>query len=62
MMNERKNLTKSNGPRIFCAGILDTKGDEIRFLARAVEEAGGEPLIMDIGLGVESEWADIPHG
>jgi uncharacterized protein (UPF0261 family) len=47
-------------PKIICAGILNIKGDEIRFLAKAVERAGGEVAIMDLSLGKEVPWADIP--
>jgi len=50
----------AENPSIVCAGILNTKGEEIRFLAERVRAAGGRPLIMDLSLGVESEWADIP--
>ena len=32
---------------IICMGILDTKGDEIKFLAQEVEKAGGNPIIME---------------
>ncbi len=47
-------------PKIVCVGILDTKGEEIRYLAERVREAGGDPTVMDIALGSESSWADIP--
>lgn len=46
-------------PNIICAGMLDTKGDEIRYLAKQVEARGGNPLIMDVSLGHETDWADI---
>lgn len=46
-------------PNIICAGMLDTKGDEIRYLAKQVKERGGNPVIMDVSLGHESDWADI---
>jgi uncharacterized protein (UPF0261 family) len=45
---------------ILCMGILDTKGDEIKVLAQEVRQAGGTPIIMDISLGHEVGWADIP--
>ncbi|MDD3520858.1 MAG: Tm-1-like ATP-binding domain-containing protein [Actinomycetota bacterium] len=47
-------------PNIICMGILDIKGDEIKFLAEEVEKAGGNPIIMEISLGHEVGWADIP--
>lgn len=47
-------------PRILVAGILDTKGDEIRFLADRVRAAGGDPTIMELTVGgEEAGWADI---
>lgn len=49
----------SNKPRIVVAGILDTKGDEIRFLADRVKAAGGEPTILEISVGNQVGWADI---
>lgn len=47
-------------PKILCMGILDIKGDEIKFLAGEVKKAGGNPVLMDISLGHEAGWADIP--
>jgi len=49
----------SRKPNIICAGMLDTKGEEIRYLARQVEKRGGNPVIMDVSLGHEADWADI---
>jgi len=47
-------------PRILVAGILDTKGDEVRFLADRVRAAGGDPTIMELTVGGgEAGWADI---
>jgi uncharacterized protein (UPF0261 family) len=46
-------------PRIVCTGILDTKGEEIRFLAEQVAGQGGVVRIMDLSLGKEVTWADI---
>jgi uncharacterized protein (UPF0261 family) len=46
-------------PRIVCAGMCNTKGPEIRFLAQMVAEYGGEPIIMDLGLGAAVDWADV---
>jgi uncharacterized protein (UPF0261 family) len=40
-------------------GILDTKGEEIRFLAENVERYGADVKIMDLSLGEEVGWADI---
>ena len=46
-------------PTIVCAGMCNTKGAEMRFLAEQVAEQGGEPLIMDLSLGAAVDWADI---
>lgn len=47
-------------PKIVCAGMCDTKGPEIRYLAQMVAKHGGEPLVMDLSLGGAVDWADIP--
>ena len=49
----------SNKPKIVVAGVLDTKGNEIRYIADRVEAAGGEPLIIELSVGKEVGWADI---
>ena len=49
-------------PNILVAGILDTKGNEIRFLADRVRAGDGAPIIMELSLGKEVGWADIPMG
>jgi uncharacterized protein (UPF0261 family) len=54
---EESDMTTT--PRILVAGILDTKGDEIRFLADRVRAAGGDPTIMELTVGGEVGWADI---
>lgn len=46
-------------PNIYCLGMLDTKFEEIKFLAKCVEEAGGNPIFFNMALGHEVEWADI---
>jgi len=49
----------TKGPKIVVAGILDTKGEEIKFLAERVRKAGGEPVVLEISVGNEVGWADI---
>ena len=49
-------------PTILVAGILDTKGQEIKFLAERVRAAGGEPVIMELSVGAEVGWAGISVG
>lgn len=46
-------------PNILVAGILDTKGQEIKFLAERVKAAGGSPIVMELSVGREVGWADI---
>jgi uncharacterized protein (UPF0261 family) len=46
-------------PRIIVAGILDTKGKEIKFLAERVRCAGGDPVILELSVAKEVGWADI---
>lgn len=45
--------------KILVAGILDTKGEEIKYLARQVAAAGGVPTILELSVGQEVGWADI---
>jgi uncharacterized protein (UPF0261 family) len=47
-------------PTVVCMGILDTKEDEIRFLAQEIRRQGADVKIMDLSLGAEASWADIP--
>ncbi|NLO21194.1 MAG: UPF0261 family protein [Syntrophomonadaceae bacterium] len=49
----------TNQPQILVAGILDTKGDEIKFLAERVTAAGGKATILELSVGHEVGWADI---
>jgi uncharacterized protein (UPF0261 family) len=46
-------------PKILVGGILDTKGEEIKYLAEQVKAAGGEPVIIELSVGAEVGWADI---
>ncbi len=48
--------------KIIVAGILDTKGPEIKYLAAQVAAAGGNPVIMELSVGKEVGWADIGLG
>lgn len=50
------------GKKIICAGILDTKGEEIKYIAEQVKAAGGDPVIMELSVGKEVGWADIGLG
>ncbi|MEW6399900.1 MAG: Tm-1-like ATP-binding domain-containing protein [Bacillota bacterium] len=47
-------------PGVLIMGILDTKGDEVRFLRDQVERAGGAPIVMELTVsGKAAGWADI---
>lgn len=48
-----------NAPNIIVAGILDTKGTEIRYLADRVTQAGAVSTILELSVGEEVGWADI---
>ncbi|WP_157019910.1 Tm-1-like ATP-binding domain-containing protein [Mesorhizobium xinjiangense] len=45
--------------RIYVVGTADTKGEELAYLAGVVRDAGGNPLIVDIGTREPSITADI---
>jgi len=49
----------NNKPNIICPGILNTKGNEIRYLGEQIKKYGGQPVYMDLSLGGEEKWADI---
>lgn len=46
--------------KVVVAGILDTKGKEIQFIADRIKASGGEPIILELSVGKEAGWADIP--
>jgi uncharacterized protein (UPF0261 family) len=46
-------------PHIIVAGILDTKGTEVAFIADRVRAAGGEPIVLELSLKHEVGWADV---
>ncbi len=46
-------------PNIVVVGMLDTKFTELQFVAEQVKEYGGNPVIMDMSLGHEADWADV---
>lgn len=46
-------------PNIIVAGILDTKGTEIRYLADRITCAGATTTILELSVGQEVGWADI---
>ncbi len=49
-------------PRILIVGTVDTKSDEIGFMAEQVAAAGGQALVMDVGvLGTGRVRADIAN-
>ena len=46
-------------PQILVAGTADTKGEELFFLAGMIREAGGLPILVDLGIGKASIAVDI---
>ena len=46
-------------PMIVCAGMCNTKGAGIKYLAEQVAQYGGVPVIMDLSLGAAVDWADV---
>jgi uncharacterized protein (UPF0261 family) len=45
--------------KIIVAGILDTKGKEIKFIAERIRASGGAPIVLELSVGKEAGWADI---
>jgi uncharacterized protein (UPF0261 family) len=43
-------MTESIMKKIVVIGTLDTRGEEIRYLADRIEDNGFEPLVMDVGV------------
>ena len=46
--------------RIYVVGTADTKGEELAYLAAAVEAAGGEVVRVDVGTRAPGVSVDIP--
>jgi uncharacterized protein (UPF0261 family) len=46
-------------PTIAVVGILNTKFNEIKYLAEQVRSFGGNPFFMDLSLSQGVDWADI---
>lgn len=47
--------------RIFVVGTADTKGEELAYLRAAIAEAGGVPIVVDVGIGPARCDVDIPR-
>lgn len=45
--------------KIIVTGILDTKGEELKYMADIINEAGGHPIILELSVGKTVGWADI---
>jgi uncharacterized protein (UPF0261 family) len=48
--------------RIYVVGTADTKGEELAYLAARVRAAGGEPLIVDVGISPPQAAVDVKAG
>ena len=49
----------SKKPNIVVLGMCDTKGVEIKFIADQVAHYGGNPIVMNMSLGKDVDWADV---
>jgi len=49
----------SGKPNIIVVGMCDTKSVEIQYLAGEVARCGGNPIIMNMSLGRNVDWADV---
>ncbi|MCR4428697.1 MAG: Tm-1-like ATP-binding domain-containing protein [Caldiserica bacterium] len=50
-------------PGVLILGILDTKGEEIKFLRDQVSAAGGKPIVVELTVNGKSVgWADVSIG
>ena len=49
----------SGKPNIIVVGMCDTKSVEIKFVAEQVALYGGNPIIMNMSLGKDVDWADV---
>jgi len=47
--------------RIFVVGTADTKGEELAYLRSVIAEAGGVPVVVDVGIGPARCDVDIPR-
>jgi uncharacterized protein (UPF0261 family) len=48
-------------PRILVAGTADTKGEELAFLVQLVRDAGGTPILVDLGIGSPRIPVDVSN-
>ena len=48
--------------RIYVVGTADTKGEELAYLADRVTAAGGDPLVVDVGIGPPRCAVDVDAG
>jgi uncharacterized protein (UPF0261 family) len=47
--------------RIYVVGTADTKGEELAYLAERVSAAGGDPLIVDVGIKTPTIPVDVSN-
>ena len=55
-----KEVDMGKKVKIVVAGILDTKGKEIQFITDRIKAFGAEPIVLELSVGKEAGWADIP--
>ncbi len=56
----RQSALRCEMGHIYVIGTADTKGEELAFLAARIREAGGSPLIADVGTRTPTIAPDIP--
>jgi uncharacterized protein (UPF0261 family) len=45
--------------RVYVVGTADTKGEELTYLAERVRDAGGEPVVVDVGTRTPQGPSDV---
>lgn len=45
--------------RVYVIGTMDTKGEELRFAAACIRNAGAEPVLVDVGTKGAGQGADV---
>lgn len=53
-------MVERKEPGVIVLGILDTKGEEIKFIKEQVSAAGGKPIVVELTVNGKSVgWADV---
>jgi uncharacterized protein (UPF0261 family) len=57
----RGGLSSPDMKRILVVGTADTKGEELAYLRAAIAEAGGDPVVVDVGIRPARCEVDVPR-